>query len=328
MGLKAGHLAMVATKYGLAAVVAAGMAGWWVPEDRLSATFVALICCQATVVSGLRQGREQLLGSGLGAAAPLVIGLLPLPWEAKVGFAVAVTQGVCMVMRWPYSTVVVALFSTLYMCILSQHSLPGMALLRESSVALGIAAALAVDLLFAPFGQRPNLDIRLDRAYFLVEGALRALREAVSSGHSTAIAAQVSAFGPIFLELDQVVAEVADLQHDARFGRGPGVRRGDMQRSESTVQELALLLHHAKNVGLAASRLPGDGSVVEALDGAIAVLTALQQSTPEAQAAALDLAMARHQAESVPAPDAPVSRHLLVAAQTEMLGHLRHLVHC
>ena len=76
------HLALVTAKFGLTGGASVALASWLVPKDILSVAFVALLCIQPSLVTGLKAAKEQVLASGIGAISTMCFLLVfPInPW--------------------------------------------------------------------------------------------------------------------------------------------------------------------------------------------------------------------------------------------------------
>jgi uncharacterized membrane protein YccC len=288
-----------------------------VPEDRLSAVFVALICCQPSFVSGVKRGWEQLLASAVGVSTSLVLLAVAPHTSWAMGIAIALTYAAGTALRWPYPTLVVALFSSLYMSLLTQSSLQGTALLRCESVALGVVAAIAINLAFSPLIRRANLEVRLRGALVRVQAELAGLHVAVVSRAPEAINVWLAACEPVFEELRQVAGELDDLRAEARMAGGS--TRARLGPGIEAVAALEQVLHHALDVGSAVVRLledsPEDGP--ELLKGAggslaeaLAVLARIEAGDVEGAAAIAEreLARLRRRDEEIRPPSAVAER--------------------
>jgi hypothetical protein len=341
--LKRYHPGIVAIKYGAAAWLTDELARRFVPDDRLSAVFVALICCQPSLVAGAKRGWEQLIASLVGIATSVVLLALVPHASWTIGVSIALTYAVGQRLQWPYPTLLVALFSSLYMSLLTTLSLQGTALLRCESVALGVLSALFTNLLFAPVIRRTNLEVRVQRAFVVVQAPLASLHLAVQAADSAAVRASLSNWELSFQALGGLEDELADIQVESGWGRKPD----DRLRSRSTLAGMAVrtheqILHHAVDVGEAVARLleqpPADGPALVSLASAsLAVaLTALERASNGelAKAATLasdELARVREFDRLVAAPELTEDRLgprlIVLVGLAELHHHIGRLVH-
>lgn len=335
------HLALVTAKFGVTALIALLLATWLVPKDVLSAAFVALLCIQPSLVSGVKAGIEQLLASGLGAVSTIGY-LLFLPnMPVTSALSIATTYAVATYMRMGYPALVVALFSSLYMTLLAQDTLAHTALLRFQSVLLGVVVAIAVNAIFSPISTQVNLAVRITRSVATVRDRLSALRAALVTHDAAALGAQLGAFQDTFRALGQVKDELADLRREFRLPGRPGRRSfGEVYFSDRCLRELELATHHAQDVAMASVRLlreqPDDGALVaraaEAVQQALDMLDMVQAGrfdraedlSMEARADLHALTADSTDAERAPGGYSP--RLVLAFALIQLHGHLAELL--
>lgn len=282
-------------KYGIAAGLAAAAAGRWVPQDVISAAFVALICSRPAVVSALREGREQVLASLLGGAIAVLAITLAGPGPVALGLAAAATWAFASALAWGYPAVVVALFSVVYMGALTHGAWESVAITRFASLGIGIGCALLVNLLAAPLLGRANVAVRLNGARSAVRGLLGDLARATRAADPAGVAAVRAGFDGLYAGLGAIRGELVDLRADSLLVRGWVQRPGDGARDRATRSALALeqVAHHAQDAAEAIASLlttPEDG-----LDGA---LLAEAADALEAAASSLDHAAAGRLAET------------------------------
>lgn len=243
------HGVLVPLKYGLAGGLAAAAAARWVPQDVISAAFVALLCCRPAVTSALREGRDQILATAVGVGVTLLVMLASGPGAFAIAFGAAATWAAATVLRWPYPTAIVALFSVVYMGVLASHDWTETALVRAGSLLLGVACALVVNLASAPLLGRANFAIRLEHARAQVQGVLAALADATRLRDGPGLATARDGFAGLYLSLGEVQAEVEDLRRDAQIarelvGRPGGAGRDRAARAAFDLEQVA---HHAQD---------------------------------------------------------------------------------
>ncbi|MFN3429185.1 MAG: FUSC family protein, partial [Candidatus Sericytochromatia bacterium] len=276
------HLALVTAKFGLTGGVSVALASWLVPKDILSVAFVALLCIQPSLVTGLKAAKEQLLASGIGAISTLCFLLVfPInPWT--IGASVAATYAVTTRLRWGYSALVVALFSSLYMTLLVQATHVQTGILRFQAVLLGVAVALFMNAVFSPVFTQVNLAVRIQRSVATVRQQLAALRAALVAKDASTLEAGLGTFQDTFRHLGAVKDDLADLRREMRLPGRPGRRSfTEVYFSDRCVRELELITHHAQDVAMASQRLlresdggaqsavalgMADGALLQALD--------------------------------------------------------------
>lgn len=328
---------VVAGKYGVTAVVADLLSRWLVPGDRLSTVFVALICCQPSLVAGFKRGWEQLLASLLGVGVSLAL-LTLLPNNSLVlGAAIAITYALGAAFRWSFATLVVALFSALYMPIFQTPTLQGTALQRCEAVALGVVAAVLVNLVFVPFTRRTSLEVRVFRGMDLIRERLSMVRTSAHTGDMEGLKRDLAGWEGVFQSLHEIEGELSDLRAEAGLVRGKARRSTHAERA---IQALEQALHHALDVGGAVVRLladpPADGPFItqlaaESLDVADNVLANLQIGHHDAAltAARMELDRIRELDRAVPAPEALQERLgprlIVLVGLAELHEHLGRL---
>lgn len=338
------HLALVTAKFGLTGGVAVALASWLVPKDMLTVAFVALLCIQPSLVTGLKAAKEQILASGLGAVSTLCFLLVfPInPWT--VGAGVAATYAVTTRLRWGYSALVVALFSSLYMTLLVQATHIQTVILRFQAVLLGVAVALLMNAIFSPVFTQMNLAVRIQRSVATVRQQLAALRAALVANDAAALEAGLATFQDTFRHLGAVKDDLADLRRELRLPGRPGRRSfSEVYFSDRCVRELELITHHAQDVAMASQRLLGEaggpsstaalGTASEALLQAVDALDLVQEGRYDrAEAIAESARQALHRfaepndAASTATPVGFSPRLVLAFALIQLHGHLAELL--
>lgn len=266
------HLALVTAKFGLTAFTAVLLAQWLVPKDVLSAAFVALLCIQPSLVTGLKAGLEQILASGLGAVSTIGFLLVFPITPFTTGASIAVTYAVATYMRMSYSALVVALFSSLYMTLLAQDTPFHTALLRFQSVILGVAVAIVFNAVFSPLFTKMNLAVRIERSIGAVRAQLLGLRAALVARDAGALEAQLASFQDTFRALGGVKDELADMRREFRLPWRPGRGSyGEVYLGDQCLRALELATHHAQDVAMAGVRMlnEADADVMEAATRAV-----------------------------------------------------------
>lgn len=258
-------LALVTLKYGLAALLTYMAARWLVPKDVLSAVFVALLACRPSLVSAVKAGVDQVLASAVGAASTIVY-LLFFPISAwTVGAAIATTYAVASWLRWPYATLVVALFSSLYMTILAQDTLLHTAVLRFQSVLLGVFVGVAVNMVFLPFSYKSNLQVRVQRGLAVVKTQLERVAAAMESEKPAALDATMGAFSGAYRELGELMHDLSELANDFRFQRRPGgLSLVEVSSGDRALRELEWVTHYVQDVVVSTARLQRQAGSAEA----------------------------------------------------------------
>jgi len=285
------HQLLVGTQYGLAAGVACAVSGYLVPADRLSATFVALMCVQPSWLTSARQGLEQLTASALGAVTTLMV-LLVLPNHAvAVGVGVTLTYLIADRLRYGPSAMVVALFSALYMTILAQKTVWGTLLLRAESVALGVLVGITVNVVFLNWVRRPYLTQARAKSLVIVERCLIEVRQVVRLENVHGLQDAAGAIRGGLTDLDALHQALLDARRDPDPG-ATSVRPLAINALLS-VRANQNALRHLLDIVNAASALTSLGDheasdasglwtrLDESLAAGSAVVTALKAGLPE-----------------------------------------------
>jgi hypothetical protein len=246
------HLLLVSAKFG----VAAGLAAWaglrWTPEDVISVIFIALLCTRPSVTGVLRDSRDQLFASLLGTG--LVVAALSALGAGPVGIAVAAALGwgLGTWLGWGINGLVIILFSVAYMGQPFEGTWLERAWIREASLVLGVAVALAVNLVAAPLLARANMAVRLGGGLIEVRCLLTDLAEAIAAGDRGAVQQACSGFDRAFGALGASRQELADMSRDAALLPGP---RGASRAALAAARELEHVVHHVQDAAGAARAL-------------------------------------------------------------------------
>lgn len=237
----------IALKGSVAAALALAMVQLLGIPDTLSATFVAVVCISPTVFSGLRQGLEQVTASAIGGGITYALSFV-LPSAVVLLIALAVTIWICFRAGFPRAYPVAA-FTSLYVLLL-----PGSAAdtlkYRILSVAVGVASAIAVNVIVSALGYRRVFArrLRIARAQLSDEYAQLA-RALASDGPAEVDPDQL--FESNFTLLRTLVEEVSDAKRDSRMRGGRA-----LERMTSAVRAAELLLrvaHYGRDLALIAA---------------------------------------------------------------------------
>lgn len=250
------HRLLIAAKYGVAAAASVALGQLWVPKDLLSVSFVALVCLQPSIVSGFRRGAENFFGSALGLLCSFVVQLV-LPISAwSVGLSIAVTYALCETLRWGFPTLVVALFSSIYMATYFQGTLTATVALRLTAVLLGFGVAVIVNAIFAYLAHRANYVVRLDAGLRAVARQLHAVSAPIGRRDAVALASALEGFGGTYRLLTALQDEVSDVRREFRLLPRPGgLSLTEVYFGDRALRELEDITHHAQDVAAATLRM-------------------------------------------------------------------------
>lgn len=213
--------------------------------DRLSATFVAVVCISPTLYSGLRRGLEQLLASAVGGGLAFALSFfLPL-WAA---LPIALYCVIFFSFRFGLARgYLVAAFAVLYVLLIPGAGAAEVLEARLASVALGLLSATLLNLLVSFASWRAVFHRRLSIAREQVAQSWQRLSEELSSG----TAAQFSPFDEIFVLLRALRDELADASREA----GARGRRGLLAQAATGVQALLEAAHYGRDLELLLERV-------------------------------------------------------------------------
>jgi hypothetical protein len=124
-------------------------------------------------------------------------------------------------------------------------------------VALGVLAAMAINVAFSPLVRRANLEARVQAMVARVRDELAGLHVDVVAGAAGAIAARLPRWEAVFQDLREAEAELADLGADTRLA--PGRTTARVGPGAEALDALEQILHHALDVGQAVQRLLAEG---------------------------------------------------------------------
>lgn len=164
----------LATKAAVACAAAVGIVHWLHVPDALSAGFVAVACTSPTAYAGIRRGLEQVGGSAVGGLlATAALLALPSPALAPLacGLAVGLAVLACRWLRMPTGHVVAGL-TVVYVVTLPHRSATEAVGVRLESLAVGIAAATAMNVAVSVLFSEGVIERRVRRARVFVGQSL------------------------------------------------------------------------------------------------------------------------------------------------------------
>lgn len=265
------HPVYIAAKAALAALLALTSVEALGIEDRLSATFVSVVCTSPTVFTGIRRGLGQLVASCIGG----VITLLLMRWAPPAVTLLAAlfaTIWLSFLIRFG-ADFVVAAFTVLYVLLIpgdAAHTLES----RMASVAIGVLCAMAVNLAVSfgrrrsVFGRRLRIAVELTASELeRAAGRIRTPPEGPDAG--------AELFEPTF----QVVRILADELADARREPLSSARwKTQVAGADRATQALLAVAHHGKDVILAWQE--ERNAEPEVADGLQALADAMRRNEP------------------------------------------------
>ncbi|MHB8874048.1 MAG: aromatic acid exporter family protein [Myxococcaceae bacterium] len=272
------HPLYIAAKASLAALLALALVGLAGLPDKLSATFVAVVCISPTVYSGVRRGLDQLGASAIGGAVTWALSLV-LPVPAVMGLALFLSIYLCFVVGLARGFLVAA-FTVLYVLILPEAS-PGAALEhRLASVAIGVGSALLLNLLVSALSWRRVFRRRLSIARKSVAAEWEALAGALEGGAGKEKPRPL--FDGSFVLLRTLFEELSDASRESRLLRGGP--RASLSEALAAAHQLLAVAHHGKDLVLLLERekgpFPGAAARARALSVAMGESTAPQGEPP------------------------------------------------
>ena len=214
-------------------------------DDGVSAAFVAVLCTTPTVLSGLQRAGTQFLGSLFGGLAAAFFGALGLPVEVALPISVGVAVGAIFPLGQGHAYGVAA-FTAIYMHLLPHGSVGHTLAVRIAAVAVGGAAAAAVNMaISAAFYDR----IFARRVGVATAALAKALRTCASG------ACDADGLLPVFPMLRDIAAEVQHARDELRWRRSEKLPR--LERAARRVRALTRLAHFARDLGLAIEEVGG-----------------------------------------------------------------------
>ncbi len=242
------HPLYIALKAALAAMAALVLVELFGIHDRLSATFVAVVCISPTVYTGLRRGLEQIAASALGGAVTWSLtALLPRPAALLVGLFT--TIWLCFRVGFARAYLVAA-FTVLYGLFIPGESVTRTLEHRLASVAIGVFCAIGINLAISFATYRSLFARRMKIARTQVATAFRALAGLLARPPTTPEedAALAGLFENVFPLLRALAEELTDAARESRL-RG-GATRALIEGTLRAAHELLSVAHHGKDAAL------------------------------------------------------------------------------
>lgn len=279
-GLTLRHGFLVATKFAAAAGLAAAVGALWIPQDVLSVIFIALICTRPAVSAVLRDAWEQVFASLAGTAVALLVFSVLGQGPGGVAIAAASAWALATALRWGGHSVVIVLLSVAYLGQPTTDPWLDRALLRESSLLLGVVVALLVNVAAAPWMGRYNLQVRFLLGIARVRELLLSSGRALQRGDLDSLAQRLAHFDREYAALHTIRDELNDLRRDAQIVPGWFSARsaGAAGWVSGAAYDLEQVIHHVQDVTGAARRLLAetggtiaseDAELFEAASGAL-----------------------------------------------------------
>jgi hypothetical protein len=245
------HPFYIALKSSLAALLAlTGVELLGIP-DRLSATFVAVVCISPTVYSGLRRGLDQLGASAPGGVVTWAAAqLLPRPAALTVALFVVVYVAFRVGLA---RGVLVASFTVLYVLLIPGPNPTLVLEYRLASVAVGVVSALAMNLAVSALSYRSVFRRRLVIARTSVADQWEQLAVALEQTQAQRDVLKVRAlFEPTFPLLRHLYEELSDAVQESRL-RG-GKPRQRLENALEATHQLLAVAHYGKDLALRLER--------------------------------------------------------------------------
>lgn len=254
-----GHRLLVAAKFACSGGLAAAAGARWVPGDVLSVIFIALICTRPAVSSALRDAREQVLASLLGCAVAVLVFAAIGHGPPGVALAAALVWALEARLGWGFNAFVIMLLSVAYLGYPSDAPWTERILLRETSLLLGVAVALAVNVLAAPWLGPLNLRVRLAEGMQRVQRFMETLATDLQQANPSTLGRTATLFDREYALLVELRGELADLSRDVRVAPLlPGATAASAAEVVQVAFELEQVVHHLQDAtGAARSVIAG-----------------------------------------------------------------------
>lgn len=241
------HPLYIAGKAAVGALLALSVVRGLGLPDKLSATFVAVVCISPTVYSGLRRGLDQVGASAVGGAVVWGLSLM-LPVPAAMGVALFVT--VFLVFKAGFARgLLVACFTVLYVLFIPGDSHSRVLLARLASVAVGVGSALSVNMLVslvrwqAVFARRLSVSRATVAQHFeLLASSLAAPPEQRSTQERQAL------FETAFPVLRALQEELSDALSESRLRSDKTHQR--LASALAASHQLLAVAHYGKDLAL------------------------------------------------------------------------------
>ncbi|MGQ0504980.1 MAG: FUSC family protein [Myxococcaceae bacterium] len=244
------HPLSIALKASLSALAASLLVELLGMNDRLSATFVAVVCISPTVYTGLRRGLEQIAASTLGGVVTWLLTLvLPLPRPVALVAALFITIWLCFRVGFGRAFLVGA-FTVLYVLLIPGATIGATLSHRLASVAIGVACATALNVIVSFATYRSVFARRQRIARERVGSSFIALAELLRKGETSS-----TVFEDVFPLLRALLDELCDAVRESRL-RVASKSRARLTEMQHAVEELLAVAHHGKDLVLLLRRQP------------------------------------------------------------------------
>lgn len=215
-------------------------------NDRVTAAFVAVLCCSPAVSIGFRQGVGQLVGSLIGGTLGALAMGFGLPPLAGVPLAVGLAIAATFLLRFP-AAVPVAAFTALFVQLVPFGGPLETWATRQYAVLLACTAGAVVNVVVSAAFYPRVFARRLERVD-------RYLSRLLSYAEANPRAVQ-----PGFRVLESLAAELRSARRELELRRAPHTA-ARLARFESWVDTRVMLLHYLFGLGLRAqaANLPAE----------------------------------------------------------------------
>ncbi|MFN8670523.1 MAG: aromatic acid exporter family protein [Candidatus Sericytochromatia bacterium] len=209
-------------KASFAGVISILLAKILVPQDILSAAFIATLCIKPAFYTGLIVGKEQLLASLLGA---FLTGLLMMLFGQNVIvslLSLIIVISFCLYKNWS-NYIPVAVFTVLYMILLQQDTTIHTIAIRMISVFLGVLVASFINYLSSVIIRYKSFFyFRIKHASNIVfEKFLRTI-EANETANALLLETLYTDYENIYSEISDFSQEVKHISKELKFTDKPG----------------------------------------------------------------------------------------------------------
>jgi len=232
----------------LAGVIAFVLAGKLVPDDALSAAFVAILCIKPAFYTGLVVGKQQLTASLLGAilTALLLIGIGNK--ILVISLALVLVTAFCVYQK-KEEYLTISVFTVLYMVILSSENTLEMVTIRMSSVFLGVVVASLINFMLSFFLYKPFLYFRIKYAVHLVYQKFIQAMNANISANEKNLEKLYKDFENIYAQLSTFSSEMLDLSQELKFRKKIGeIEINDLASMYQTIKNLKMVTRYVQDI--------------------------------------------------------------------------------
>ncbi len=212
--------------------------------DLLSPSFVAVLCIQPTVYTGIKRGSQEFFVSLLGAVLSL---LLVLPYGINlitVPITVALTIYIAIKLKLDDS-IPIAIFTVLYITLFPMKSIWVTTKIRFLSILLGIGSASLVNYLISFVRYKYLFYSRILRVVEITYSKFSAFLEAVFDKDWQQLNNLLNSIDQTYKQVNDLKGEITDIQKEIKIRKSPGgINKNTAFTMVLILTNIEIIIHH------------------------------------------------------------------------------------